>query len=311
MSDTELVQRLLESAGIKPSHVLSDDVARLEVHGNHIVGAHLVPGLEADTEEREDGVEVHLRLKAGAKIERPVHLCFGMLPEKGSQRIILELDVEEDASAHVLAHCTFPNAVKVEHRMDARIRIAPGAQYSYYERHVHGPGGGVQVIPKAKVELGEGARFKTEFDLIKGRVCEMEIEYDAVCQARSVLEMVARVSASGNDTVRIHEKAHLAGEEARAALTTNIALRDDARADVFNTIIATAARARGHVDCKEIVQDRAVAKAVPIVEVHEPSAHVTHEAAIGSVDSKQLQTLLSRGLSEDEAVDLIIEGMLS
>ena len=54
-----------------------------------------------------------------------------------------------------------------------------------------------------------------------------------------------------------------------------------------------------------------MAKAVPIVEVNDPTAHVTHEAAIGSVDSKQLQTLLSRGLTEDEAVDLIIEGLLS
>ena len=42
-----------------------------------------------------------------------------------------------------------------------------------------------------------------------------------------------------------------------------------------------------------------------------PKAHVTHEAAIGSVDSKQLQTLMARGLSEDEAVDLIIQGLLS
>jgi hypothetical protein len=38
---------------------------------------------------------------------------------------------------------------------------------------------------------------------------------------------------------------------------------------------------------------------------------VTHEAAIGSVDSRQLQTLMSRGLDEDKAVDLIIDGLLS
>jgi len=45
--------------------------------------------------------------------------------------------------------------------------------------------------------------------------------------------------------------------------------------------------------------------------VKHPKAHVTHEAAIGSVDSKQLQTLMARGLSEDEATDLIIKGLLS
>jgi hypothetical protein len=47
------------------------------------------------------------------------------------------------------------------------------------------------------------------------------------------------------------------------------------------------------------------------VDVKDPRAHVTHEAAIGSVDSKQLQTLMSRGLSEEEAVELIIQGLLS
>jgi Fe-S cluster assembly scaffold protein SufB len=75
--------------------------------------------------------------------------------------------------------------------------------------------------------------------------------------------------------------------------------------------VADAPFARGHVDCKEIVQGQGVARAVPIVEVNHPTAHVTHEAAIGRVDSKQLETLMARGLSEDEAVELIIEGLLS
>ena len=62
-------------------------------------------------------------------------------------------------------------------------------------------------------------------------------------------------------------------------------MQDDAVAEVYNSLAANAAGARGHVDCKEIVQGRAVAKAVPIVEVNHPRAHITHEAAIGSVDS--------------------------
>ena len=82
-------------------------------------------------------------------------------------------------------------------------------------------------------------------------------------------------------------------------------------AEFVNHLLTSGDRARGHVDCKEIVIGEAVAKAVPSVEVRNPSAHVTHEAAIGSVDSKQLQTLLSRGLNEDEATDLIVEGLLS
>jgi len=74
--------------------------------------------------------------------------------------------------------------------------------------------------------------------------------------------------------------------------------------------VADAPHARGHVDCKEIVQDEATASAIPIVEVKHPKAHITHEASIGSVDRKQLETLMSRGLPEDDAVEAIIQGLL-
>ncbi len=139
----------------------------------------------------------------------------------------------------------------------------------------------------------------------------IDLDYVTDCAAHSVLEMLARVGGRGDDRITIRETCHLNGEYARAVLQSNIALRENASAEVFNTITASANGARGHVDCKEIVQGNGLAKAVPIVEVNHPGAHVTHEAAIGSVDSKQLETLLSRGLSEDDAVDLIIEGLLS
>jgi Fe-S cluster assembly scaffold protein SufB len=106
--------------------------------------------------------------------------------------------------------------------------------------------------------------------------------------------MSARVSGRGDDRIRVSEKAELVGEHAHGVLTTNIAVRDTSVTEILNTIIASAAFSRGHVDCKEIVQDQAVAHAVPVVEVRDARAHVTHEAAIGSVDSKQLETLMSR-----------------
>jgi len=306
-----LLQELLDSIGIHKGHQTGDDVARLTVHGNKVIGAHLVPGLEVETEERADGIAAQIRVREGVRLAKPVQICFGLLPERGLQHILLDIESEANSDASIVAHCTFPNAVEVEHKMDAEIRVGPGARYAYFERHVHGREGGVMVLPKARVHLGEDARFKTEFELIRGRVGEIDIQYETIAQARSVLEMIARISGRGNDKVRIHETAHLVGEEARAVLNTYIALRDEAEGEVYNTLTADAPRTRGHVDCKEIVQGRARARAVPIVQVNDPTAHVTHEAAIGSVDSKQLQTLISRGLTEDEATELIIEGLLS
>jgi len=58
------------------------------------------------------------------------------------------------------------------------------------------------------------------------------------------------------------------------------------------------------VDCVEIVRDQAVASAVPVVRVTDDQAQVTHEAAIGTVDKKELETPMARGLDEEAAVDV-------
>lgn len=47
------------------------------------------------------------------------------------------------------------------------------------------------------------------------------------------------------------------------------------------------------------------------MSVKDKRAKVTHEAAIGNIDKKQMQTLRARGLSEEKAVDVIVRGLLA
>lgn len=308
MANTELVAELL--ASIKQHHY-GPDVAHVEIHGNEVLGVHLVPGLEVSSRSLPDGVAVEIRVQRGVRIKNPVHFCFGLLPNQGVQRILSHTIIEEEASARFIAHCTFPNAVDVQHLMEAEIHIGKGASLGYFERHVHGPLGGVLIVPKTKVYLEENARYTTEFELIEGSAGKVELDYEGVCQAGATLDMKARLYGRLEDTIHIREAVRLEGEGSTGVLTSHIALKDRAQATIENEIIAEAPFARGHVDCKEIVQGEAQARAIPIVFVKDHRAHVTHEAAIGSVDSKQLETLLSRGLTEDEATDLIIKGLLS
>lgn len=308
MNRNELIRALYDSIG--EACVSDPETAHIEIHGNRVLGLHLVEGLEVDAEETADGIRATMTVRAGRRIAQPVRICFGLLEDTGSQKIEMTTRLEEGARVAVLSSCTFPNAVAVRHTMDAAIEIGREAEYIYLERHVHSEAGGIEVVPRARVRLEEGARFRTDFELLKGRVGRIDIAYDAECLQHSVLDMAARIHGRADDRIRIHEKAHLKGEGAHGVLRSNIAVQDEARADIENTLIASAAGARGHVDCREVVRDRAVANAVPVVEVHHPKAHVTHEASIGSVDSKQLETLMCRGLTEDEATDMIIEGLL-
>jgi len=309
--ETDIATELYKRTDSDPHNLKDPDVAHLIVNHNEVLGMHAVPGLNVVTKELDDGVDIKLTLDDGTVVKKPVHLCFGMYPEEGVQRIIMDVAIGKNAVISLMAHCVFPFAVDVRHIMDANIRIGDGARYSYFERHIHSPTGGVKVYPKAIVEVGRKAHFKTEFELIKGRVGLIDIDYETSCEEYGVVDMTARVSGRVDDVIKIRETCHLKGEHARGVLTSKIAVRDKARAEVHNKLTADAAFARGHVDCKEIVQDEGTATAVPIVEVNHPKAHVTHEAAIGSVDSRQLETLMSRGLNEDDAVELIVNGLLS
>ena len=71
-----------------------------------------------------------------------------------------------------------------------------------------------------------------------------------------------------------------------------------------------AERARGHVNCMEIVRDHASPKRFPSSESLILLAKVTHEAVIGSIDQKQIETLMAHGLTPEQAVETVVAGLL-
>ena len=222
----------------------------------------------------------------------------------------MEVRLEKGSAAHFITHCLFPRAEQVQHLMAAEVEIGEGAELRYSETHLHGPHGGVEVIPRTVARVGRNGRYQSEFTLTAGRVVKLEIDTAVTAEEGSVTELTARVFGHGSDTVHIRESIALNGENARGLIKSRIALEDEASAEVTGITEGNAPGARGHVDCMELVKDRATARAIPIVNVTDPQAKVTHEAAIGSVDQRQLETLMAHGLTPEEAVDVIVRGVL-
>lgn len=220
------------------------------------------------------------------------------------------MQLEKGAVARFIAHCLFPEAKRVQHIMDAQVIVGRGATLHYEESHFHGPHGGVEVIPKARVRVEENGQYASNFKLITGLVGILDIDYTVEVGENAVTELTTRVFGHRTDKIRIRESIVLAGRNSRGLIKTRIALEHEATAEVTGITEGNAPGARGHVDCMEIVKDRAVAKAIPVVSVTSPLAKVTHEAAIGSVDKRQLETLMSHGLTPEEAVDVIVRGIL-
>ena len=310
MSEFEGLMKAFADAGGDKAILANKDIAHLFASGHKILSARDIDGLEVNAKESPTGISAEITVKKDIKIKNPVHLCFGILHKEGTQKIKMAVHLEENASAHFIAHCIFPNAEKVIHIMDAVTEIGEGAEMKYSETHYHGPYGGIEVIPKSIVNVGKNGRYFSEFTLISGRVGKLDIDYRVETGENAVTELIAKVFGHADDKITIKEEVVLSGENARGLIKTRVALEDNASAEITGITEGKAAGARGHVDCMEIVKDNATAKAIPIVNVTNPLAKVTHEAAIGSVDKRQLETLMAHGLTPEEAVDVIVKGVL-
>ena len=74
-------------------------------------------------------------------------------------------------------------------------------------------------------------------------------------------------------------------------------------------VLATAEGARNHTQCDSLLMSpTSAAHTFPYIEVRNPGAIVEHEATTSRIGEDQLFYLQSRGLDEEEAVNLIVNG---
>ena len=300
-----------EASGGDPASLSDGRIAGLMVSHRKILRSNDAPGVHIEGEETPVGVKARITVDPGVHVEHPVHLCFGVLPKEGTQEIVSEFLVGEGAKASFLAHCVFPNAVKVRHVMDARIHVGKHADLEYSETHYHGEEGGVEVMPTARITIDEGGIYRSLFKLVQGAAGELRIDYEADIGKDATCELDARVYGKKNDAIRVKESLFLNGEKSKGLAKSRIVASGHCVSEVVGEAVGNAPGARGHVDCVEIVKGKdARVSAVPRLLVTDDRAKLTHEAAIGSVDRKQVETLMARGLTEEEAVDVVVRGIL-
>jgi Fe-S cluster assembly scaffold protein SufB len=290
--------------------LMNPQTAHMVVEGHCLLSQQTVPGVVLQTRETADAFVAEITVAEGVRVATPIHTCIGLMSPDGAQRIRLQVRLGRGSSAELLAHCMFPNAEHARHAMEATIEVGEGAELRHTEGHYHGQYGGIEVIPQALVRVGRNGRYFSDFSLTAGRVGRLHMYYKVETAENAVAEISARVFGHATDEIRIKDELILAGKNSRGLIKTRVAVEEDARSEVIGITHGNAEGARGHMDCTELVRDRAVARAEPIVSVEHPLAKVTHEAAVGTVDQKQLETLMAHGVTPQQAVDVIIMGLL-
>ncbi|WP_048196934.1 SufB/SufD family protein [Methanocaldococcus vulcanius] len=313
MSIKEELMEIIEAikyTSEKPEEIVHGKGPRIIVKESKIIDVQGDEGIILEGKEENGVIKTKIIVKKGYKFKYPIHMCFGITEENTSQIIDVEIILEEDSSISLMSHCSFPKGKGIKHIMNGIIKIGKNARFSYNEFHYHGIDGEILVKPSMKVEIEEGGIYISNFTLTKGRIGVLDIDQEIIAGKDAIIDITTRTYAIKEDVVKVNEVVKLNGENAKCIIKSRGASMDNAKISLKLKIEGNAPYSKGHIDCAEIVKGNAEVESIPIVVVRDDKARITHEAAIGSVDKKQLETLMAKGLDEDEATEIIVKGMI-
>ena len=192
------------------------------------------------------------------------------------------------------------------HQAKGKLLIKEGASLFY--EHYHSWSKNDQVATNYEFFLEEGASLEYNYRVQKAaKAMQLQAKFHLGKDSKSALNILADCE---DVNLSIHDTNIIEGEGASAISTLRIVGRSGAKVKARSKIDAQAA-GKGHLDCDALMLDNSAdVVLVPELLCRNKDAQITHEASIGKVSDEQIIYLRSRGLREDEAVDLIVRGFL-
>jgi len=305
----ERVDKLLNnilSLGL-PKDILKNP--SIVIEGHKVIREVPYPGISIEKRAHEDRIEVKISVLPGVVIEKPVHMCLSKLGS-GDQLIDITVDIGEGAKVKMISHCAFKGK-NLKHISRTKFRVRKGASLEVSEIHYHEKDTDIVIDARSEGVVEERASYKSLFKIDSNNAGKVRVEYVVDILDHATADVETKIAGRDGDEIYVKDIMYLKGKYSRAIAKSRLMALGNTKAEFYGETYGLGDYSRGHIDCSEIVRgDDVTVKAIPIVVVNNETAKVTHEAAVGSIDKKQLETLMARGLDEDEAVDVIVKGML-
>ena len=220
--------------------------------------------------------------------------------------------IGEGADVLIIAGCGIHNCgeQQSEHSGVHSFHVGKGAKVRYVEKHyAEGDGRGENVMnPTTRVEIEEGGRMEMETTQIKGVDSTLR-ETDIEMGAGAKLYVMEKLMTHDEQTAESNMEVRLNGEGSSAQIISRSVAKGTSR-QVFHPKAVGNNKCHAHIQCDSIIMDHAKISSIPAIEANDADAQVVHEAAIGRINNDQLLKLMTFGMSEEEAEEVIIEGFL-
>ncbi len=251
-----------------------------------------------------------MRILKGAEIDFPLQSCLLITQKNLEQRVHNIIIAEEDSKAHIITSClqhsSVPNAA---HIGISEVYVKKGAMLNF--TMIHQWSEQTLVRPRSASIIEDNATFVSNYVCMRP-VRDVQMYPIAYCtgdKSRVVFNSI--LYGHKNSLLDTGSKAVLTGKDSKAEMVSRAIAREGSKMIVRGMIEGNTPDCKGHLECKGLIMDNeSFMWSIPELIATKKGVEITHEAAVGKISEKEITYLMTRRLSREQAVSLIIRGFM-
>jgi len=254
-----------------------------------------------------------IRVFPHQKPQYPVQSCLLVAESNVSQNVHNIIIVEEGAELQVITGCTLSKKeAEGIHIGISEFYVKRGGKLSF--TMIHNWADNFHVRPRTVVVVEEDGMFVNNYALLKSVKSIQAFPVAYLKGDRSSAKFNTVVYGLKDSYIDLGSRIILEGEDTRGeAIARTIAADESVIYSRGDLIAKTKGYCLAHLDCRGILfSAKGRIYAIPqLVSDGAIKAELSHEASIGPIAEEQVEYLMSRGISKDDAVSVITSGFLN
>lgn len=244
------------------------------------------------------------------KVPVPIYTCLAIMTNRLAQFAHNIVVIDEGAEAHVVTGCTVPHGVADGlHVGVSEFVVRRNARLTF--TMIHAWTDGLHVRPRTSVLVEEGGEYVSYY-VTYSPVSSIQT-YPWVRLSRNSRAYVASLTASRGGGIYDIGSGIILGEPGSSGeIVSRVVALDHSKVYARSTIEAQEGETKGHMECLGLLlSDYASISSIPVISSRKKGALLSHEAAIGLIADREIEYLMSKGFTEEEAKSVIVKGFMS
>ena len=251
-----------------------------------------------------------IRSLPGTKLELPVQACMYIGEDTVRQTAHNIIIAEEGSEINIITGCSTAKHVdNAAHIGVSEFYLKKNSKVSF--TMVHSWAKEVDVRPRTGVIMDDNSTYISNYILTKP-VRNLQAYPTAYANGENTKVFFQSILAGKEDSVIDQgSRTVLNGINSQSEMITRAISEDQSTIVTRGDLHGKAHEAKGHLECMGLIlSDDSKIYSIPELRGDCTDMELSHEAAVGKIAEAEIQYLMARGLTEDEAASMIVRGFL-